>query len=86
VDGDRKEDAFHRRLATDLAFLRARLTHAVEHLEQVPVRALVLVDRHGRGRVPPRLFALTRPMIGPFEAARLEKAGGILEGSEAARA
>ena len=44
------ENALERRGTADLTLLRARLAHAVENLEQVPVRALVLVDRHGIGK------------------------------------
>ena len=44
------QDALQRPRAADLAHARARLRHAVEHLEQVPVRTLVLVDRHGIGK------------------------------------
>ena len=47
VDGDGMQHALERSGAADFTLLRARLVHAVEHLEQVPVRALVLVDRHG---------------------------------------
>ena len=44
------QDALQRRFAADLADPGAVLVHAVDHLEQVPVRALVLVDRHGSGK------------------------------------
>jgi hypothetical protein len=40
------EHALQRPFAAHLAPLGRRLRHAVEHLEQVPVRTLVLVDRH----------------------------------------
>jgi len=43
VDRDRVEDTDERRRAADLAGRRARLAHPVEDLEQMPVRALVLV-------------------------------------------
>ena len=46
VDGDGMEDARNRALAADRADLRRRLGDAVEQLEHVPVRALVLVDGH----------------------------------------
>ena len=45
------EHALERLGAADLAGRRARLGHAVEHLEVVAVRALVLVDRHWRARL-----------------------------------
>ena len=44
------ENDLQRSFTTDLARGRARLRHAVEHLEQMTVRALVLVDRHGTGK------------------------------------
>ncbi len=37
-----------RRGAADLADLRIRIGHPVEHLEQMPVRTAEFVDRHGR--------------------------------------
>jgi hypothetical protein len=43
---DRMEHPLQRPFAAHLARLRRRLGHAVEHLEQMPVRTLVLVDRH----------------------------------------
>ena len=46
----RMEDDLQRPLSTDLAGSRPCLRHAVEHLEQMTVRALVLVDRHGTGK------------------------------------
>src|SRR5262249_60282959 len=46
VDRNRVEHAHERRSVADLALRRARLVHAVEDLEQMPVRAFVLVDRH----------------------------------------
>src|SRR5439155_18888489 len=48
VHRDRVQHALQRRRAAHLAVLRRGLRHAVEDLEQVPVRTLVLVDRHGR--------------------------------------
>ncbi len=47
---DRVEDDLQRPFATDLAARRPGLRHAVKHLEQMAVRALVLVDRHGTGK------------------------------------
>ena len=44
--------------AADLAYRRARLTHAVEYLEQMPVRTLVFVDRHGTPKASSRLHQL----------------------------
>src|SRR5581483_6474859 len=52
VHGHRVQHAHHRRGAADLAARRPRLAHRVELLDEVAVRALVLVDRHGRARVP----------------------------------
>src|SRR5437763_15092989 len=46
VNGDRVQDALEWSLAADGAGRRALLGHAVKDLEQVPVRALVFVDRH----------------------------------------
>src|SRR5581483_1454254 len=51
---DRVQDALKRRGAAHLARLRAVLRHAVEHLEEMTVRALVLVDRHGSGKASAR--------------------------------
>jgi copper transport protein len=50
VDRDRVQNRLERPIAADLASRRRRLGHAVEHLEQMPVRALVLVDRHQGGK------------------------------------
>jgi hypothetical protein len=49
VDGDRVQNASHRAFAALRTSLRRRLVDAVEKLEKMPVRALVLIDRH-----PPR--------------------------------
>ena len=48
---DRVEHALERLCATHLAAIGRRFRHAVEHLEEVAVRALVLVDRHRTGRL-----------------------------------
>jgi copper transport protein len=50
MDGDGVQHDLERRSATDLARLGPGLRHAVEDLEQVPVRALVFVDGHGSGK------------------------------------
>jgi copper transport protein len=50
VDRDRVEDDLQRPLAAHRAHRRAGLRHAVKCVEQVPVRAFVLVDRHGSGK------------------------------------
>src|SRR5207249_2534389 len=42
----RVEHALEGSLAADLADVRGRLAHPLEELEQVPVGAAVLVDRH----------------------------------------
>ena len=50
MHGDRMQHDLERRRATRLARVWSGLRHAVEDLEQVPVRALVLVDGHGSGK------------------------------------
>src|SRR5581483_3489857 len=52
VHGDGMQDALQRTFATHLARRGPVLGHAVEHLEEMAVGALVLIDRHGAGRVP----------------------------------
>ena len=42
------EHLLERRGAADLADLRVRIGHAMEHLEQMPVRTAEFVDRHGK--------------------------------------
>src|SRR5581483_7741204 len=51
VDRRRMEHLRGRARAADLAELRIRVRDAVEHLEQVPVRATELVDRHCGSKV-----------------------------------
>src|SRR5215217_7784302 len=50
VHGDGMQDDLERSLAAGLARVRPGLRHPVKDLEQVPVRALVLVDGHGSGK------------------------------------
>ena len=50
TDCDRVQHPLQRRGVADLAAHRAGLVDPVEHLEQMPVRALVLVDRHQTGK------------------------------------
>src|SRR5665213_829890 len=61
------QDGLQRRGAAHFAHLRSRLGHPVEDLEQMPVRALVLVDRHRGGKassVASRdLWALPSPLV-----------------------
>jgi hypothetical protein len=47
VDGDRVEDALDGTLAADLADLHRGVGHPLEDLEDVVLRAAILVDRHG---------------------------------------
>ena len=47
---DRMENALHGPLTADLARRRPVLCHPVNHLEEVPVRTAVLVERHGSGK------------------------------------
>ena len=71
---DRVQNALQRPRAAHLARLRARLHHAVEHLEQMAVRAFVLIDRHGIGKasIEPRRHLLgqlprgARPVASPL--------------------
>ena len=46
VDGNRVQHAGHRALAALRTYFGRRLVDAVKKLEKMPVRALVLVDRH----------------------------------------
>ena len=46
MDRDRVQDSLERPLAADLADLRRVVGHLLEDLEEMPIRALVLVDRH----------------------------------------
>src|SRR4051812_6967487 len=46
MDGDRVEDALQRAGTTRRAGFRRFVAHALEQLEHMAVRALVLVDRH----------------------------------------
>jgi hypothetical protein len=46
MDRDRVEDPLERTFAADLAHLRRGIGHALENLENMPLRALVLVDGH----------------------------------------
>ncbi len=57
VHRDGMEDQLQRRLPAHLAGRRPGLRHAVEHLEQMTVRAAVLVDRHGSGKASTGLGA-----------------------------
>jgi copper transport protein len=50
VHRDRVQDPLHRGCAADLARRRTILCHPVDHLEEVPVRTAVLVERHGSGK------------------------------------
>src|SRR4051812_3431509 len=50
VDGHRIEHALERPLAADLALLGLRVADLLEELEQGPVGAAVLVDRHRRSK------------------------------------
>ncbi len=50
VNRHRMEHTLERLGTADLAPVRARIRHAVEDLQQMPVRALVLVDRHRPGK------------------------------------
>ena len=77
--------ALERRRTADFASLRARLAHAVEHLEQMPIRALVLVERHRTRKGTSRLEPLVglRPVgddvVGEL-GKELAKARRVLEG------
>ena len=46
MDRDRVQDPLERPLAADLADLRRVVGHLLEDLEDMPLRALVFVDRH----------------------------------------
>src|SRR4029450_13674174 len=46
VDSHRVEDLLDRRLAAHRTYLRRRVVHALEELEDVPVGTAILVDRH----------------------------------------
>ena len=46
MDRDRVQDPLEGALAADLADLRRVVGHLLEDLEEMPVRALVFVDRH----------------------------------------
>ncbi len=59
------EDDLQRSFATDLAGGGACLRHAVEHLEQMTVRALVLVDRHGTGKASSEACRQPRAVASP---------------------
>ena len=50
MDRHRVEDDLQRPLAALRTHRRPRLGHAVERVEEMPVRAFVLVDRHGSGK------------------------------------
>ena len=58
-----------RRRAADLADLRIRIGHPVEHLEQVPVRTAELVDRHGK-------IKASRGIRRPLRARKVRRADG----------
>src|SRR5207237_10924389 len=51
VDRDRVQHPLDRTLPADLTRRRRRIGHALEELENVALRAFVLVDRHGRTRL-----------------------------------
>ena len=46
MDRDRVQDSLDGALAADLADLRRVVGHLLEDLEEMAIRALVLVDRH----------------------------------------
>ncbi len=62
----RMEDDLQRAFPTRLAGGRACLRHAVEHLEQMPVGAFVLVDRHGAGKASSETREQPRGVASPY--------------------
>src|SRR5207237_3464059 len=76
VDRDGVKHAYERRRPTDLTALRAGLVHAVEDLEQMPVRTLVLVDRHGGRRLAARPEATRAPRFRGSSALRAPRSRG----------
>ena len=69
VDGDRMQHALERRGAADLALRGPGSVMPWNTSKQVAVRALVLVDRHGRGKGSSGRFALAwRPARATVEA------------------
>ena len=73
----RVEHALHRPLAADFARVGRRVAHALEQLEDVPVRAAVLVNRHELAK----LSAVT--LRRPLAIQRLAVARGVLERRQA---
>ena len=65
MDRDRMEDDLQGSFATDLAPSGAGLRHAVKRLEQMAVRALVLVDRHGTGKASSEAHGERRRVASP---------------------
>ena len=73
MHGDRMQHTDERRRAAHLACFGPGLAHAVEYLEDMPVRTLVLVERHGSGKASsgPRRFRLAVPALVAFVALAL---------------
>ena len=61
------EHLHERRRAADLADLRIRIGHPVEHLEQMSFRTAELVDRHER-------IKASRAIRGPLRARKVRRA------------
>ena len=68
---DREEDAAHRPDAAHLTDLGARFGHPVDHLDEVTVRALVLVERHGGARLAPQVVRQALRVASPASMKRL---------------
>ncbi len=65
MDGNRLQHDPQRPFPTNLTRGRARFRHAVEDLEEVPVRALVLIDRHGTGKASTEASGQPRRVASP---------------------
>jgi hypothetical protein len=82
------EDADQRPLAANLTHLWSRLGDAVEQFEDVPLRTLVLIDRHPSSRIvadSDAAFALFQGLLVTGSPLESGETGGLAPAAAAAR-